>query len=74
MISSIDRSSEFNEKDAHGIIKLIEQMGHTITNTSEIEIELGVKTRPHEKKMLEAAAVKRNTKCFTKRQFSMKMS
>ena len=67
MISSIDRSSEFNEKDAHGIIKLIEQMGHTITNTSEIEIELGVKTRTHEKKMLEAAAVKRNYEMLHKK-------
>ena len=67
MINSIPRSSDFGEKEVYGIIKLINQMGHTVANTSEIEIELGVRNRLYEKKILEAAVVKRNNDLLHKK-------
>jgi hypothetical protein len=63
----IETSQTFTEKDAQDLMTLTEEMSKTILNTSEIEIELGIKIRQYEKKTLELAVFKNNSEIFHKR-------
>ena len=60
MVKVFEISSSFSEKDAHDLMSLLDQMAKSVINTSETEIELGIKTRLAEKKNLEASAFRKN--------------
>ena len=69
MVKVFEISSSFSEKDAHDLMSLLDQMAKTVINTSETEIELGIKTRLAEKKNLEASAFRKNYEILHKRSF-----
>ena len=67
MIKVVESSCCFSEKDAADLVKLLNQMAKTVNTTSEIEIELGIKTRLCEKKTIEIANLKNNYDSLYKR-------
>ena len=67
MIKVVESSSFFREKDAADLVKLLNQMAHTVIKTSETEIELGIKNRLCEKKTIELSNLKNNYELLYKR-------
>jgi hypothetical protein len=67
MIKTIEKSSFFSEKDLDELMQLIENMGKTVLNTSETEIELGTKHRLYEKLSIEHSSFKANFSSIQKR-------
>lgn len=67
VIRTTEESELFTERDAKTLISLVHQMAETAANTSEVEIEYGVKSRELERRNLEFSVLKSKHESLQKR-------
>ncbi|CAG9333056.1 unnamed protein product [Blepharisma stoltei] len=69
MIRVVENSENFSEREAKSLIQLIHEMAETAANTSEVEINFGVKSRELERRNLEFSALKSKYESLLKRSY-----